>query len=262
MAFKALFLVALIAAAVAAASATVAVPFGGASSVVDYEQDVINMGPGTIAADVGNYTSVDSTYGLTAFCNGSLAIAASYYPEGGCNTPTCTMRAFETLPQVLGAVSVGMYGTTNGSIALTAQQIFLIYNGTYTTSAHIPGSGLGNTTITRVVRCDTSGTTSVFTSWLKAFGTAIPYSQVGIGPWNPTGNHTCGIGGSAPDSLIYVCKSKVGSICYATSSDIAGSGINEVYVQNAVRKPYIRGSNAVLRNSLPASGLPTSCNAS
>jgi phosphate transport system substrate-binding protein len=247
-------LVAALVASLFAAATAVNVPFGGATSTATYQAEIISIAPAPIPTDVGTYNSVGSPTGLAEFCNGTYAISSSDYPDGAVTGTICSTYPEETLPQVLGSDSIGVYGASS-TLTMTAAQVWGIYNGSIRSWSSIPGSGLTGT-IYPIARSDTSGTTFLVTSWLYLSKTNIPKAQVSDVKWTPStyvkyGNGTSGV--------ITACRT-TGAICYATTGAIAGTGITEVSVQNYATKVFSKGASANLANSVPAT-LPA-CTAS
>jgi phosphate transport system substrate-binding protein len=124
-----------------------------------------------------NYQGVGSGAGITAFEDGSVAFAASDVPMGASDLAKVPVASgpVAQIPDILGGVAVAynLPGVT-GRVKLDAPTMAGIFDGSITMwnasqiTALNPGVSLPAHAITPEVRADSSGTTYIFTDYLKA----------------------------------------------------------------------------------------------
>lgn len=124
-----------------------------------------------------NYQGVGSGAGITAFEAGTVNFAASDVPMGASDLAKVPASAGPVIqiPDILGGVSISynIPGVTN-RLRLDAPTLAGIFDGTITTwnasqiTALNPGVSLPSNAIVPVVRADSSGTTYIFSDYLKS----------------------------------------------------------------------------------------------
>jgi len=124
-----------------------------------------------------NYQGVGSGAGITAFEGGSVAFAASDVPMGASDLAKVPASSGPVVqvPDILGGVAVAynLPGVT-GRVKLDAAALAGIFDGAITMwnasqiTALNPGVSLPSHVITPEVRADSSGTTYIFTDYLKS----------------------------------------------------------------------------------------------
>jgi phosphate transport system substrate-binding protein len=124
-----------------------------------------------------NYQGVGSGAGITAFEGGSVAFAASDVPMGPSDLAKVPASSGPVLqiPDILGGVAVAYnLPGVSGRVKLDAPTLAGIFSGTITMwnasqiTALNPGVTLPTHAITPEVRADSSGTTYIFTDYLKS----------------------------------------------------------------------------------------------
>ena len=124
-----------------------------------------------------NYQGVGSGAGITAFEAGTVNFAASDVPMGASDLAKVPASAGPVIqiPDILGGVSISynIPGVTN-RLRLDGPTLAGIFDGTITTwnasqiTALNPGVSLPSNAIVPVVRADSSGTTYIFSDYLKS----------------------------------------------------------------------------------------------
>jgi phosphate transport system substrate-binding protein len=125
---------------------------------------------------------------------------------------------------------VNLEGVTKNSLNLSAQQMADIFAGKYKTWKEVDAK-LPSTTITRVVRADSSGTTAVFTGYL-AGKSANFKSTIGAGKsvkWGE-GQVAAGKGNSGVAAMVKQIKGSIGYVeyAYAKQGDLVTTKLNGV----------------------------------
>lgn len=214
-------------------SSTYAQQTGGATSMKDLVSQLISDFNKASSASVPAYSSVGSGKGISGFIDGTFDIGVTDNPL----TPAQTLQAKAngiatgTFPITLATYSVV---TNLGGLSLKACQIADIYLGKATSWEQVKGSKRTGTIIP-LMRSTGSGTTEVFTTYLKKACPSWPSSFVGIGPFD-TGN----------PNLLKVANSDVMSSTVANDNNAIGYaqtnygvvkyGNKEVAIENKAKK--------------------------
>jgi len=161
-----------------------------------------------------NYQGVGSGTGIAQIKAGTVNFGASDKPSTRSDLDTWGIVQFPScVGGVVPIVHIGNIGA--GRLKLTGKVLALIYEGNvaYWIDARIkainPGLSLPKTRIVTVHRSDSSGTSWIFTHYLKAVDSSWPFADMS-GKW--PGNNTLGEKGS--ENVAAVVKSRNGYIGY------------------------------------------------
>jgi phosphate transport system substrate-binding protein len=240
---------------VACATATVA---GAGSTFVQtiVQQWVKDYGTACPGATV-NYQGVGSGAGIQQFIAGTVDFGASDVVMKPEEETAASAKVGEVLhiPWTSGAIAimVNLQGVT--SVKLTPEALAGIYAGKITkwddAALATDNKGLPSKPIAVVHRSDASGTTSAFTSYLKAAAPAV--WTVGAGkdvPW-PTGT-----GAKGSDGVTASVKQTDGAIGYAELSFAKGAGLSVASLKNAAGS-FVEPTNAGVAAALSGATIPT-----
>lgn len=174
-----------------------------------YEQWAYNYSPAKIV-----YSGVGSGAGLTQITNGTVNFGASDKP-----LTRAVLNASPALVQFPSCVEgivpiVHISGVKAGQLKLTGAVLAKIYEGKITTWSNSAITALNPTiksklkgNIVTVHRSDSSGTTWIFTHYLKAVTLSWPFADM-TGPW------PVGIGEKGSAGVANEVQSKAGAIGY------------------------------------------------
>jgi phosphate transport system substrate-binding protein len=182
-----------------------------------------------------NYLTSGSSAGVKKISAREVDFGATDVPMSRADLDKAGLFQFPTL--IGGVVPfVNLPGVAAGSLRLSSEVLAGIFAGQVTNwrdravASLNPGLALPDLRINRVVRADGSGTTEVFTAYLKlaaASAAAAIESQGGRAKW--PGNTTAAEGSG---KLVDVAKASAGSIGYVSSDYIVRDGLAAVSLRN------------------------------
>lgn len=225
--------------AVFACSAT-AQQVGGATSVKDLVNQLIGDYNKASAQNLPAYDSVGSGKGITGFIGGSYAIGVSDNPLTAAQLLQAKSRGISTgtFPFTLSTYSMV---TNNGGLSLKACQIANIYLGRITRWEQISNSKRTGTIIP-LMRSTSSGTTEVFTTYLKKACSSWPSKFVGTGPYETGNPNLFKVSGSdAMASKVATDNRALGYV--QTNYGVVKYGNKEVLIQNKANKQVSAASS-------------------
>ena len=182
-----------------------------------------------------NYNAVGSGTGVAQIENGTVNFGATDKPQ---TTATLKQYGLVQFPSCIGGVVpiVHVGSIASGRLKLTGPVLAKIFEGKITTwnNAAIkqlnPGLKLPSSKITTIHRSDTSGTTWIFTHYLKAVDPSWPFADWS-GAWP---GHGTGMRGSA--TLAGKVKSVNGAIGYVEYSYALTAHVAYAQLKNASGK--------------------------
>ena len=161
-----------------------------------------------------NYQSIGSGGGIKQIDKKTVDFGATDDPRKLADLEAHNQVQFSTVKGGVVAV-VNLEGVANNAINLSAKQLADIFQGKYKTWNEVDAK-LPTTSITRVVRADSSGTTAVFTGYLASKSPEFK-DTVGAGKgvkWG-TGNITAGKGNSGVAAMVKQINGTIGYVEYA-----------------------------------------------
>ncbi|MGO8685081.1 MAG: phosphate ABC transporter substrate-binding protein PstS [Thermoleophilia bacterium] len=181
-----------------------------------------------------NYQGVGSGQGITDIESGLVNFGASDMPLTVSGSTGLTANHLVQFPTAVGGVVpiVNIPGVSAGKLKLSGAVLAEIYVGKITTwnnkaiTALNPGLKLPNTHITRVVRSDGSGTTFIFSSYLKAVYSSFPTPGKTVSWPGVT------VGGLHTPGVIAIVNRIKGAIGYSEYSYITPDHLTWVAVRN------------------------------
>jgi phosphate transport system substrate-binding protein len=208
-----------------------------------------------------NYDAVGSGSGREQFIAGGVQFAGSdsylTTDEVKAATKTCGSNPIE-VPVYVSPIAVIYHLQGVDKLQLTSQTVAQIFAGKITSwddpaiKAENPGASLPSTTITPVHRSDDSGTTANFTDYL---------SKAASSDWTHPADDTWPTkGGESADGTSGVVSAVTqgdGTIGYADASQAAGLGEALIKVGSQFVGPTTQAASAVLNESTPVSGRPS-----
>ena len=207
-----------------------------------------------------NYQGVGSGGGISAVTNGTVDFGASDAPLAEADLNTAGLVQW---PQCVGGVVpvVNLTGVTDGQLKLNADTLAGIYMGKITTwndpaiTALNPGVQLPSTKISVVHRSDSSGTTWIFTNYLKAAAPSV---------WTAGADKTVpwpvGVGGKGNDGVAASVQQLTGSIGYVEYAYAKQAKMTTVQMQNkdgAFVKPSLQTFDSAAKQADWKGSLPS-----
>jgi phosphate transport system substrate-binding protein len=179
-----------------------------------------------------NYQAIGSGGGINALKNGTVDFGASDAPLSNADMKTMPGQVVH-IPTVAGAVAVVYNGLPRG-LRLSGPVLANIYLGQITRwndaqiAALNPGMRLPNRAVTVARRSDSSGTSHIFTSYLKAVSPQWA-RQVGAGK---AVSWPVGLGGKGNDGVAAIVKQTPGAVGYVELAYATQNGLPFAAIRN------------------------------
>ena len=207
-----------------------------------------------------NYGSGGSGKGRTDLASGVVNYAGSDSPIPATDVPLFKGKTVLYFPVIIGPITMAYNLTGVSNLKLDATTIAKIFQGQIKTwndpaiKADNPGVSLPSSPITTAVRSDSSGTTQIFTLFLKD---AVP-SVWTLGSSSTIKFPSTARAGSGNPGVAQIVKSTSGAIGYVDYSTAKASGLSFASVKNssgAYIAPSPASASAAADGSTVASNL-------